>query len=59
MVRRITNTGLNEKNLSGTVQQITPLLLELPELQITHGLELIGKIFRLQDCSIHLLCPGN
>lgn len=59
MVTGITNTGLNEKSLSGTVQQITPLLLELPELQITHGWELVGKIFRLQECSIHFLCPDN
>lgn len=54
MVERTTNTSLNEKNLSRTVQEIAPLMLELPELHITHGWE-HTDISRLQgSCAIHL-----
>lgn len=39
MVERPSNTSLNEKNLSRAVQELAPLMLELPELHITHGWE--------------------
>lgn len=54
MVERTTNTSLNEKNVSRTVQEIAPLMLELPELHITHGWK-HTDISRLQgSCAIHL-----
>lgn len=68
MVERTTNTSLNEKNLSRTVQEIAPLMLELPEPHITHGWR-YTDISRLQgSCAIHLpswqwasprLCPNS